>query len=72
MVLLIVVIITLLDNSKNRFLVLGEEPTEVLMVVLVQQKNKTSINFGKANTKFCLSLHYNGDESYLQIRDIEN
>ena len=26
--LLIVVIITLLDNSKNRFLVLGEEPTE--------------------------------------------
>ena len=39
------------------------------MVVLVQQKNKTSINFGKANTKFCLSLHYNG---YLQNRDIEN
>ena len=26
--LIIVVIITLLDNSKNRFLVLGKEPTE--------------------------------------------
>ena len=38
----------------------------VLMVVLVQQK-KISINFSKANAKFCLSLHYNGDESYLYL-----
>ena len=36
------------------------------MVVLVQQK-KNVINFSKANTKFCLSLHYNGDESYLYV-----
>ena len=24
-----------------------------------------SINFGKSNTKFCLSLHYNADNNYL-------
>ena len=38
----------------------------VLMIALVQQK-KISINFSKANTKFCLSLHYNGEESYLYV-----
>ena len=32
------------------------------MEALVLQK---SINFSKANTKFCLSLYYNGDNSYL-------
>ena len=71
--LIIVVIITLLDNSKNIFLVLGEEPNEgVTGSVGTAKKNKTSINFSKANTTFCLSLYYNGDESYLQNRDIEN
>ena len=25
------------------------------------------INFGKANTKFCLSLHYNANHSYLFV-----
>ena len=39
------------------------------MVVLVQQKKKFSINFSKA--KFCLSLHYNGDESYLYVNETE-
>ena len=28
---------------------------------------KININFSKANTKFCLSLRYNGDESYLFV-----
>ena len=41
------------------------------MVVLVQQKKKFSINFGNGNTKFCLSLHYNGDESYLHVIETE-
>ena len=35
----------------------------VLMMALIQQK-KISINFSKLKTKFCLSLHYNEDESY--------
>ena len=30
-----------------------------------------SINFTKVNTKFCLSLHYNGANSYLFVNDAE-
>ena len=29
-----------------------------------------SINFSKAKTKFCLRLHYNGNESYLHVNKI--
>ena len=31
------------------------------------QQKKMSINFNKASRKFCLSLLYNGDESYLYV-----
>ena len=43
----------------------------VLMITAVLQK-KNSINFSKVKTNFCLSLHYNGDQSYLflDITDI--
>ena len=56
------------DNRKNIFLVLGKGKDQlvVLIIALVQQK-KNNINFSKSNTKFCLSLHYNGDESYLIV-----
>ena len=30
-----------------------------------------SINFTKKNTKFCLSLHYNGANSYLFVNGTE-
>ena len=30
-----------------------------------------SINFSKENTKFCLSLHYNGANSYLFVNGTE-
>ena len=41
----------------------------VLMIALVQQKK--NINFSKVITKFCLSLHYNGNESYLYLNKTE-
>ena len=40
------------------------------MEALVQQK-KININFSKAKTKFCLSLHYNADNSYLFVNGKE-
>ena len=40
------------------------------MEALVYQK-KISINFTKANTKFCLILHYNADNSYLFLNGRE-
>ena len=52
------------DNRKNNHLVLDEGPTDD--IALSQQKEK-SINFSKANTKFCLFLHYNDDESYVSV-----
>ena len=33
----------------------------------MMQQKKISINFNKASRKFCLSLLYNGDESYLHV-----
>ena len=42
----------------------------VLMIAMAQQKIN-SINFSKAKTKFCLSLHCNGDESYMYIKKTE-
>ena len=52
------------DNPRN-FLVLSKGPTEVIDVSVGAAEKKFSINFSKANTKFYLSLHYNGDEGYL-------
>ena len=42
----------------------------MLMIALVQQK-KISISFSKSNTKLCLSLNYNDDESYLYVNKTE-
>ena len=39
------------------------------MEALVHQKKKFSFNFTKANTKFCLSLHCNADNSYLLLME---
>ena len=40
------------------------------MIVLVHYK-KNSVNFSKVNAKFCLSLHYNDDESHLYVNKTE-
>ena len=44
------------DNHKNNFLVLGECPTYGINGSFGSPDKKFSINFTKANTKFCLSL----------------
>ena len=48
------------DNGKNNFLMLGEGPTD-------DAEKKFGIDFSKAKTKLCLSLHYNGGNSYLFV-----
>ena len=52
------------DNRKNNFLVLGEGLAYVINRTLVSPGKMFGINFSKADTKFCLILHYNGDNSY--------
>ena len=50
---------------------LGEGPTFGINGRFGSAEKKLSINFNKANTKFCLSLHYNGDNSYLFVNEKE-
>ena len=50
---------------------LGEGPTSGINGSFGSTEKKFSINFIKANTKFCLCLHYNGDNSYLFVNGKE-
>ena len=53
-----------IDNHKNNFIVLGEGPANYTNDSPSAAKQKFSINFTKAKTKFWLRLHYNGYNSY--------
>ena len=55
------------DNCKSEFLILGEGPICDINNSFGSPKKTFSINFSKRNTKICLSLHYNGDNSYLIV-----
>ena len=61
---------TKIDNRKKDILILGKGSTQVLEHTLTGEK-MYSINFTKKNTKFCLSLHYNGASSYLFVNGKE-
>ena len=56
------------DNQKNDFLALGEGDTISINGNFGAPGKKFSINFSKANPKFCLSSHYNGDNSYSFVK----
>ena len=55
---------------KN-FLVVGERSTDGFNDSTGAAEKKFSISFSKEKTKFCLSLHYNCDKSYLYVHKIE-
>ena len=59
------------NNHKNNFLILDEGPTSAINGSFGSSVKKFSINFTKANTKFCLSLHYTADNSYMSINGKE-
>ena len=59
-----------IDNKKKDVLVLGRGPTQALESTLTAEK-MYSINFTVTKKKFCLSLHYNGANSYLFVNGIE-
>ena len=46
-------------------LVLGEGPTQGLDDAAVAAETKCSINFSRSQRKSCLSLHYNGSNSFV-------
>ena len=59
-----------IDNKKKDILVLGKGPTQELEHTLTAEK-MYSINFTLTKKKFCLSLHYNGANSYLFVNGTE-
>ena len=62
--------LTKIDNRKKDILILGKGPTQELKHKLSAEK-MYSINVIKKNTKFCLSLHFNGANSYLFVNGTE-
>ena len=59
-----------IDYNKKDILILGKGPTQGLEHSLAAEKFYL-INFTKENTKFCLSVHYNGANSYLFVNGTE-
>ena len=59
-----------IDNKKKDTLILGKGTTQRLVHRLTAEK-LYSVNFTKENTKCCLSLHYNGENSYLFVNGTE-
>ena len=59
-----------IDNKKKDILILGRGPTQGLEHTLTTEK-MYSINFTVTKKKFCLSLHYNGANSYLFVNGAE-
>ena len=53
-----------IDNKKKDILILGRGPIQGLESTLTVEKIY-SINSTEKNQNFCLSLHYNGANSYL-------
>ena len=55
------------DNKKKDILILGKGPTQGLDGTALTVEKLYSINFSENNKKLCLSLHCNGDNSYLFV-----
>ena len=59
-----------IDNKKKDILNLSKGPTQGLKHTLTAE-NIYSISLTAIRKKFCLSLHYNGDKSYLFVNGTE-
>ena len=58
------------DNKGKNILILGVGPTQGTENTLTPEK-MYSVNFTITKNKFCLSLHYNGANSYLFVNGTE-
>ena len=60
-----------IDNKGKDILILGKGPTQGLGENSLTAEKIYSINFTFTKKKFCLSLHYNGANSYLFVNCTE-
>ena len=58
-------------NRAKSILIIGESLTQGLEDATLYAEKTYSVNFTAARKKFCLSLHYNGDNSYLFVNGTE-
>ena len=59
------------SNKEKYILILGKGAIEGLAEDSLSAEKMYSVNFTKSNTKFCLSFHYNGANSYLFVNGKE-
>ena len=59
------------DNRKRDILILGKGPTQGLDGTTLTAEKLYSISFTENNKKFCLSLDYNGANSYLFVNSTQ-
>ena len=59
------------NNRTKNILVLGKDFIQGLDNTTIYAEKLYSINFTKTNTKLCLRLHYNGENSYLFVNGTE-
>ena len=64
MVIIVIIIIIMI-------IIIGEGPIDDINESVGQPENKFRIYFTNSKTEFCLSLRYNGNESYLNVNKIE-
>ena len=62
---------TKIDNKGKDIFILGKGPTQGLGENSLSAEKMYSISFTKVNTKFCLSLHYNGANCYSFVNGTE-
>ena len=59
------------DNKGKDILILGKGPTQGLGEHSLTAEKMHSVNFTDNGDKYCLSLHYNGANSYLFVNGTE-
>ena len=59
------------NNKTKNIFVLGKESVQGLDNITIYAQKLYSIIFTANNNKFCLSLHYNGENSYLFVNGAE-
>ena len=59
------------DNKRKDILILANVPTQGLGEHSLTAQNMYSVNFTDHRKKCCLSLHYNGANSYLFLNSTE-
>ena len=55
------------NNRANNILVLGKDFIQGINGTAIYADKMYSVNLSATRTRLCLSLHYNGDNSYLFV-----